>query len=85
MICRKGCGACCIAPSISSPLPGMPDGKPAGIACINLDARTKSCKIWETHDYPKVCRDFSPHKDVCGDSREHAISLISILEIKTTQ
>lgn len=24
--CRSGCGACCIAPSISSPIPGMPDG-----------------------------------------------------------
>ncbi|MCS8878341.1 YkgJ family cysteine cluster protein, partial [Pseudomonas aeruginosa] len=22
MQCRAGCGACCIAPSISSPLPG---------------------------------------------------------------
>ncbi|MCF5019628.1 YkgJ family cysteine cluster protein, partial [Pseudomonas lactis] len=29
MKCREGCGACCIAPSISSPLPGMPQGKPA--------------------------------------------------------
>lgn len=25
--CRPGCGACCIAPSISSPIPGMPEGK----------------------------------------------------------
>ena len=30
MNCREGCGACCIAPSISSPIPGMPHGKPAG-------------------------------------------------------
>ncbi|HNV09555.1 MAG TPA: YkgJ family cysteine cluster protein, partial [Dokdonella sp.] len=29
MSCRSGCGACCIAPSISSPIPGMPNGKPA--------------------------------------------------------
>ncbi|HFY5777145.1 TPA: YkgJ family cysteine cluster protein, partial [Salmonella enterica subsp. enterica serovar Typhimurium] len=27
MDCRSGCGACCIAPSISSPIPGMPYGK----------------------------------------------------------
>ncbi|MCC6439509.1 MAG: YkgJ family cysteine cluster protein, partial [Rhodanobacteraceae bacterium] len=26
MSCRSGCGACCIAPSISSPIPGMPNG-----------------------------------------------------------
>ncbi|MGR5456700.1 YkgJ family cysteine cluster protein, partial [Vibrio alfacsensis] len=30
MDCRLGCGACCIAPSISSPIPGMPNGKPSG-------------------------------------------------------
>lgn len=29
--CRPGCGACCIAPSISSPIPGMPEGKAAGV------------------------------------------------------
>lgn len=27
MDCRPGCGACCIAPSITSPIPGMPHGK----------------------------------------------------------
>ncbi|EQA7518310.1 YkgJ family cysteine cluster protein, partial [Shigella flexneri] len=25
MECRPGCGACCTAPSIFSPIPGMPD------------------------------------------------------------
>ena len=35
MDCRAGCGACCIALSISSPIPGMPAGKPAGI--LSLD------------------------------------------------
>jgi hypothetical protein len=27
MDCRPQCGACCVAPSISSPIPGMPHGK----------------------------------------------------------
>ena len=36
MDCRPGCAACCIAPSISSPIPGMPHGKPAGVRCIQL-------------------------------------------------
>ena len=35
--CREGCAACCIAPSISSPIPGMPNGKPAGVRCVQLD------------------------------------------------
>ncbi|MGK3606278.1 YkgJ family cysteine cluster protein, partial [Klebsiella variicola] len=36
MECRTDCGACCIAPSISSPIPGMPQGKPANPRCIQL-------------------------------------------------
>ena len=36
--CRSGCAACCIAPSISSPIPGMPHGKPAGVRCVQLTA-----------------------------------------------
>ena len=31
MECRAGCGACCIAPSISSAIPGIAAGKPAVI------------------------------------------------------
>jgi len=42
MKCRAGCGVCCIAPSISQPLPYMPDGKPAGQACANLDLESYS-------------------------------------------
>jgi hypothetical protein len=34
MECRSGCGACCVAPSINAPLPGMPQGKPAGVRCV---------------------------------------------------
>ncbi|MES1987412.1 MAG: YkgJ family cysteine cluster protein, partial [Pseudomonadota bacterium] len=26
MECRPDCGACCTAPSINSPIPGMPNG-----------------------------------------------------------
>ncbi|HRZ01930.1 MAG TPA: YkgJ family cysteine cluster protein, partial [Burkholderiaceae bacterium] len=45
MNCRPGCGACCIAPSITRPLPGMPDGKPAGVPCAHLDADLR-CALW---------------------------------------
>ena len=39
MDCRPGCGACCIAPSINTPLPGMPHGKPAELLhLMGLDA-----------------------------------------------
>lgn len=33
MECRSGYGACCIAPLILSPIPGMPDGKPMHTRC----------------------------------------------------
>jgi hypothetical protein len=34
---RARCGAWCIAPSISSPIPGMPDGKLLGIFFTSHD------------------------------------------------
>jgi Fe-S-cluster containining protein len=57
MDCREGCGACCVAVSISSPIPGMPDGKPAGVRCIHLldDFR---CALYNKPDRPKVCTGF---------------------------
>ena len=54
MECRPGCGACCTAPSISSPIPGMPDGKPANTPCIQLDEQQR-CKIFTSPLRPKVC------------------------------
>ena len=55
MKCRVGCGACCIAPSISSYIPGMPNGKPAGVRCIQLD-ENNYCKLFERSERPAVCK-----------------------------
>jgi len=57
MDCRLGCGACCIAPSISTPIPGMPEGKIAGNRCIQLD-ENNLCKLFGHPSRPKVCREF---------------------------
>lgn len=81
--CRLGCGACCIAVSISSPLPGMPEGKPAGVPCVNLDPETFACRIWGTPDYPEVCRDFQPTAEMCLGTREHALAYLNRLEAAT--
>lgn len=83
MDCRPGCGACCIAPSIRGPIPGMPEGKPAGVACVNLDLDSLRCRIWGQPDYPLACRQFAPEPEVCGNSREEALELITLLEEKT--
>lgn len=83
MSCRQGCGMCCIAPSINNPIPGMPNGKPAGVMCVNLDPSSYQCRIWNTPEYPDVCKGFTPEPAVCGDSREEAERIISDLEVIT--
>lgn len=83
MMCRQNCGACCIAASISSALPGMPQGKPAGVPCVNLDASTSKCAIWGTAVYPEVCRKFKASADSCGDSKTEALELLFTLEAST--
>lgn len=79
MECRVGCGACCIAPSISSPIPGMPNGKPAGVRCIHLTDDFK-CAIFFSPERPKVCADFKADEEVCGSTREQALINLQVLE-----
>jgi Fe-S-cluster containining protein len=82
MTCRIGCAACCIAVSISSPLPGMPGGKPAGARCANLDNHN-ACVIHGKDNYPKVCGGLQPSAEMCGNSNDHAFAYLADLEIKT--
>lgn len=83
MNCRPGCGACCIAISISSPIPGMPDGKPAGVPCVNLDEQFR-CRIHGSPDYPEVCRALRPEPAMCGSDRNHAFRYLADLEKLTS-
>lgn len=83
MQCRMGCGACCIAPSISSPIPGMPQGKAADERCVQLDDNNL-CRLFGKPERPEVCRQFSADRFVCGDSREEALLLLTDLEHSTT-
>ncbi|MBT8140244.1 MAG: YkgJ family cysteine cluster protein [Gammaproteobacteria bacterium] len=79
MACRSGCGACCIAPSISSPIPGMPGGKPAGVRCIQLDAHNR-CQLFGTPGRPAVCANFHAERSVCGKSAQQAYKNLARLE-----
>ena len=83
MKCRPGCGACCIAPSISSPIPGMPAGKPAGERCLHLSVEHLR-QLFGDPRRPQVCGDFDADPEVCGDSREDAIRLLGWLEQATS-
>ncbi|WP_038767725.1 YkgJ family cysteine cluster protein [Burkholderia pseudomallei] len=80
--CREGCGACCIAPSISSPIPGMPSGKAAGVRCIQLDDNYR-CMLFGQPERPKVCRSLRPSNEMCGESREQAIRWLAGIEKQT--
>lgn len=82
MECRPGCGACCIEPSIAEAIPGMPDGKPGGVRCVNLDDSNR-CTIWGRDDYPDVCRNFTPGREFCGYSNEEAMELLAAAEKAT--
>lgn len=79
MECRPGCGACCVAISISSPLPGMPEGKPAGVRCVNLTDDNR-CAIFGTPERPPVCRGYQAEPSFCGATREEAMEILSELE-----
>ncbi|HLG76556.1 MAG TPA: YkgJ family cysteine cluster protein [Ktedonobacteraceae bacterium] len=83
MECRVGCGACCIAPSISSPLPLMPQGKPAGVRCFHLSVDNR-CTLFGRPERPDVCRRFQPCEEVCGRSTLEALINLTRLERATT-
>jgi hypothetical protein len=80
--CRRGCGACCIAPSITSPIPGMPHGKPAGIPCVQLDADL-GCALFGDPRRPAVCVALRPQRAMCGTTREDAMQHLDALERAT--
>lgn len=80
--CRAGCGACCIAPSISTPIPGMESGKPAGVRCIQLTADNR-CKLFGKGSRPAVCNSLKPSDELCGDNFQEAFSFLAHLEKAT--
>jgi Fe-S-cluster containining protein len=83
MECRLGCGACCIAPSINSPIPGMPDGKKAGQRCIQLNT-DNLCKLFGLPERPALCDRFKADIEVCGNSNQQALENLIYLEQVTS-
>lgn len=83
LACRGGCGACCTAPSISSPIPGMPQGKPAGVRCVQLTDDHR-CLLFGRPERPGVCVQLRPTEEMCGASREEALAWLERLERATS-
>lgn len=82
MDCRVGCGACCIAPSISSPIPGMPAGKPSGVRCAQLSEDNR-CLVFGRPERPRVCSGLKPSPEMCGASASEAMQRLLALEVAT--
>lgn len=76
MDCRPGCGACCIAPSISSL------AKPAGVPCPHLDEGLR-CRIFGRPERPACCSGLQPSPEMCGETRADALHWLQTLEDQT--
>ena len=83
MNCRPECGACCTAPSISSAIPGMPHGKPAGVRCVQLAADNR-CRLFGLPERPAVCSGLKPTPEMCGADRDAALHFLNRLELETS-
>ncbi len=61
----------------------MPNGKPAGVACVQLTAEL-ACAIFGQPERPAVCSGLQPQADMCGETREHAMLWLQRLELATS-
>ena len=82
MNCRSGCGACCIAPSISPSFPALPEGKPAGVVCPHLTA-DRRCRLFGKPERPRPCVGLRPQPEMCGASTDDAMATLLAWESLT--
>lgn len=60
----------------------MPDGKPAGVRCVQLDQNLR-CRLFGQPGRPAVCSSLEPDPAMCGSSREQALAWLGHLEVQT--
>jgi uncharacterized protein len=60
----------------------MPQGKPAGIPCVQLlpDLR---CALFGRPERPAFCASLRPSQEMCGATREDAMDFLTRLESAT--
>lgn len=61
----------------------MPNGKPAGVRCIQLDD-ANGCKIFGQPGRPAVCASLRPSLEMCGSQQSHAMLFLAQLERLTS-
>ena len=57
----------------------MPLGKPAGVACVQLDGQGR-CRLFGQPQRPAVCSALRPSQEMCGDNRAQAMRWLTRLE-----
>lgn len=60
----------------------MPNGKPAGVRCIQL-GEDNGCLIFGRPERPAFCAGLQPSAEMCGTTREQAMLWLSTLERAT--
>jgi hypothetical protein len=60
----------------------MPQGKPAGVPCVQLDD-ARRCRVFGKAERPSFCGGLRPSPEMCGTSREQALAILDALEQAT--
>lgn len=60
----------------------MPDGKPAGTPCVQLDEQYR-CRLFGKPERPACCEGLQPSGEMCGTTRNEAIAWLARLEAIT--
>ena len=60
----------------------MPDGKPAGVRCIQL-TDDNLCRLFGMPERPAVCVALRPSAEMCGETAEAALTYLAQLELLT--
>jgi len=60
----------------------MPNGKPAGVRCVQLDDQ-EGCRIFGHPQRPAFCAGLQPSVEMCGTAREQAMVWLTALEKAT--
>jgi hypothetical protein len=60
----------------------MPQGKPAGVPCVQLDEDLR-CRLFGKPERPAFCASLRPSMEMCGDGRTQALAFLGRLETAT--
>ncbi len=60
----------------------MPQGKPAGVRCIQLSDDNR-CRLFGLPERPPFCVGLQPMPEMCGNHNDDALYYLTELEVNT--